>query len=669
MQIKPEYIAKAEALLLTEGHHFDDERIRFINKMDSGDLLAVPGSGKTTVLRAKLFCMAQNLPLADERGILAISHTNVAVEELRGKLQSHCPQLFEYPNFVGTIQDFVDTFLALPYYVQKYQHRVDIIDADRYEQACENLMKKPCAESAYLAGKLQYGKDYRLIRFGIDENGERYLKQGINGDKVEIPVADKWRREGTVAAQTAKMEAYLNRIKGAIMKYGILHFDDCYYLAESYINEYPEIIDVLRERFAYVFVDEAQDMQKHQLSLIDRCFDCESVVLQRIGDPNQTIYDGFSIENSWNGRNPSYINNSLRLSPEVASIVDHLVIDRGDNGEGGARFIVNGLNNRDIPINPHLLLYTWETKGQLKTKFREIIQRYNLQGTPDGKKYGFHIIGWNADKLNKADYWHLEDIFPEFNRKLLQINAIPESLSEIIQQEKHIGSFYESRNSLLDSFVAVLRCAGIRANDGRQYTRSKLLALIGEWTEESQKQFKEELLAGTMAISKGNWPVAYIEIKQLLTKWLNDIFAVAPNERVNAFLGGAFVPRAEEQAVLDADGDEIPLTIGTVHSVKGMTHCATMYVETSYNNKYESQYVTEIKTTGRRPNKITTITSPLLKQDLEVAGKNAAMAKRMLYVGFSRPTHLLCYASAKSLWSVDMLQLMADSGWVIEEVR
>ena len=172
-----------------------------------------------------------------------------------------------------------------------------------------------------------------------------------------------------------------------------------------------------------------------------------------------------------------------------------------------------------------------------------------------------------------------------------------------------------------------------------------------------------------MAISKGNWPVAYIEIKQLLTKWLNDIFAVAPNERVNAFLGGAFVPRAEEQAVLDADGDEIPLTIGTVHSVKGMTHCATMYVETSYNNKYESQYVTEIKTTGRRPNKITTITSPLLKQDLEVAGKNAAMAKRMLYVGFSRPTHLLCYASAKNLWSEDMLHLMADSGWVIVEAR
>lgn len=668
MEIKQEYIEKSEELLLPNGSHFDEERINFIKKMDSGDLLAVPGSGKTTALRAKLYCMAQNLPLIDERGILAISHTNVAVEELRNKLQNHCPQLFEYPNFVGTIQDFVDTFLALPYYIQKFKQRVDIIDADRYEQVCVSLMNKPGAESAYLSGKLQYGKDYRQIRFGLDENGERYLRQGINGGKVEIPVANKWVREGTVAEQTAKMERFLNRIKETILKYGILHFDDCYYLAEQYIQECPEIINILRKRFAYVFVDEAQDMQAHQLNIIDKCFNCDSVSLQRIGDPNQTIFDGFSIENAWVGRNPSYINNSLRLSTEVASIVDHLVIDRGDNGEGGARFVVNGVNVLEAPIKPHLLLYTWETKGNLKNKFREIIQRYNLQDSDDGKKYGFHIIGWNADKLNKRDYRHLEDIFPEFNRKLLRINALPETLSEIIQQEKHIGSFQESRNSLLDSLLTVIRKAGLRANDGRQYNRSKLLALVADKEEEVQVRFQEELLEGTMILSSGRWADAYAACKRLLTKWLADFWNSVPNEQVNLFYGDVFTPQIVEPDVQENEWNIIPLTIGTVHSVKGMTHCATMYVETSYNNKYESQYVIETKTTGRKPNKVTTVTSPLLRHDLEVTGKNAAMAKRMLYVGFSRPTHLLCYATEKSLWSDELLHLMDESGWVIEEV-
>lgn len=662
MQVKQECIEKAEALLLPVGCHFDDERVRFIKKMDSGDLLAVPGSGKTTALRAKLYCMAQSLPLSDERGILAISHTNVAVEELRSKLQSHCPQLFEYPNFVGTIQDYVDTFLALPYYIQKYQHRVDMIDSDRYEQECEWKMRRA---SMYLKSHMPY---YKNIRYGFNEEGNRVLTSSINGPELNYPVADVWRRNGTVDREVEKMRSTLESMKKILLEEGVLHYDDCYYLAESYIREYPVIINILRKRFAYVFVDEAQDMQKHQLNIIDKCFDCDSVVLQRIGDPNQTIFDGFSIDNSWLGRNPSFINNSLRLTDEVSSIVDHLVIDRGDDGEGGARFIVNGVNHLDATIKPHLLLYTWESRDHLKDKFREIIQRFHLNEKPEGKRYGFHIIGWNADKTNNKDFRRLEDIFPEFNRKLLRINAIPETLSEIIQKKKHIGSFYESRISILEAFVAMARKAGLRADDGRLFNRTKLISMFSGRDEATQVMFQEELLGGTMVLSSGRWSEAYTELKRLLTKWLSDFFAVVPNESVNSFLGEDFVPQIAEPVIEAGDGDDIPLTIGTVHSVKGMTHCATMYVETSYNNKYESQYVTDIKTTGREPNKVTTITSPLLKQDLEVTGKNAAMAKRMLYVGFSRPTHLLCYASEKSLWSEQMLHLMDNNGWVIEEV-
>ena len=93
-----------------------------------------------------------------------------------------------------------------------------------------------------------------------------------------------------------------------------------------------------------------------------------------------------------------------------------------------------------------------------------------------------------------------------------------------------------------------------------------------------------------------------------------------------------------------------------------------MYVETSYNNKYESEYMIDDKTTGRGKNKVWTVTSPFLMHDLQPKNKNAAMAKRMLYVGFSRPTHLLCYESDKRLWKDDVLQLMKNAGWRVEIV-
>jgi len=37
-----------------------------------------------------------------------------------------------------------------------------------------------------------------------------------------------------------------------------------------------------------------------------------------------------------------------------------------------------------------------------------------------------------------------------------------------------------------------------------------------------------------------------------------------------------------------------------------------------------------------------------------------------MYVGFSRPTHLLCYASNRDLWNEELIRQMRENGWVIE---
>lgn len=665
MEIKSENIAKAEQLLLPDGCSFDPERVQFITRLESGDLLAVPGSGKTTALRAKLYCMAKELPMKDGRGILALSHTNVAVDELKKMLQNHCPQLFEYPNFVGTIQEFVDTFLALPYYVQKYGHREDIIDADQYERACTNLMNKRGRITTYLSGKLKYGKDYKSIRLGYSEDGRKILRFGIEGKEVEIEAERKWLREGNAEEKVAQLIDFLFQMKEEILNWGVLHYDDCYYLAETNIREHPDIVGILRKRFAYVFVDEAQDMKGYQLKIIDKCFNCDSVVLQRIGDPNQAIFDGFSMVNTWESRTPSFINNSLRLTQEVASVVDHLVLDRGDNGQGGARFVVNGVRSQEPVIPRYLILYTQDTIGGLKEKFKNLIRSHHLESIDEARKYGFHIVGWNSEATGKVDHRRLEDIFPEYHRSLSNFHVNPATLSEHIQLERHVGNFKESRKTVLEVFVKVARMAKQRPADGRMFTAPKLLAMMNE-NAQAKQQFKEELLECTKKLSEGAWSDAYTIIRETTTKWLNDFFQQQPNDTVKAYYEDAFVPLIPD--VEEHDTDDITISIGTVHSVKGMTHCATMYVETSYNNKYESEYMIDDKTTGRGKNKVWTVTSPFLMHDLQPKNKNAAMAKRMLYVGFSRPTHLLCYASDKRLWKDDVLQLMKNAGWRVEIV-
>ena len=663
MEIKQENIAKAEQLLLPEGGHFNEERVQFIKRLVSGDLLAVPGSGKTTALRAKLYCMAKGLPMEDGRGILALSHTNVAIDELKKMLQNHCPQLFEYPNFIGTIQEFVDTFLAMPYYIQKYGHKVEVIDADQYQRACANIMERPSKITTYLSGILKYKNDYKNIRLGYSDDGRKILRHGIEGNEVIMKPADKWVREGNADEKVTKLTNFLFKLKETILDFGILHYDDCYYLAETNIREHPDIIDILRKRFAYVFVDEAQDMQGYQLKIIDECFNCDSVVLQRIGDPNQAIFDGFSVSNTWETRNPSFINRSLRLTQEVASVVDYLMLERGDDGQGGARFVVRGGRQQEPAIPRYLILYSQDTIGKLKEKFKEVIQSHHLESTVEAWKYGFHIVGWNSEAKNDVSHRRLEDIFPEYRKSLSKPNADPSTLSEHIQLERHRGDFKESRKTVMEIFVKVVRLAGLRSTDGRLFTSNKLLALAKE-KRDMEQQFKEELLECTKKLSEGLWNDAYNIIKVTTIKWLNDFFQLEPNEKVSEYYENDFVTLLTE--IETQNIDDIPISIGTVHSVKGMTHCATMYVETSYNNKYESEYMIEDKTTGRGKNKIRTVISPFLMQDLQPNGNNAAMAKRMLYVGFSRPTHLLCYASEKRLWKDDVLQMMEDVGWKIE---
>lgn len=128
IEIKDKHISEAEQIFIG-GNTFDKkERIPFIKNLETCDLLAVPGSGKTTALMAKLYCLSKQLPFEDGSGILVLAHTNATVNEIENTLKKHCPNLFEYPNFIGTVQGFVNKFLANPANFIKYEQYLSKVD-------------------------------------------------------------------------------------------------------------------------------------------------------------------------------------------------------------------------------------------------------------------------------------------------------------------------------------------------------------------------------------------------------------------------------------------------------------------------------------------------------------------------------------------------------------
>ena len=76
----------AELQILAPDLDFSDvERQAVLLEAGSRDINAAPGSGKTSILAAKLLLLARKWPF-DKRGICVLSHTNVAREEIQRRL-------------------------------------------------------------------------------------------------------------------------------------------------------------------------------------------------------------------------------------------------------------------------------------------------------------------------------------------------------------------------------------------------------------------------------------------------------------------------------------------------------------------------------------------------------------------------------------------------------
>lgn len=649
MTISDDIILKAQEQLLPENCYFDTERIDFIKNFDSIDLLAVPGSGKTTALLAKLFCLSKQLPFKDGSGILVLSHTNAAINEIKKNLEAVCPQLFRYPNMVATVQEFVDHFLAIPVYEQNFRLPVSSISADTYESEVFNYIyahpfKGPIGYFINNNPQLAYN-----VRFAYDGNGNKILSKKLGGPPFNFTSPRAWIINGKSEENTEKIRRFLYKMKTSFLNKGILHFDDCYFLADAYTRNNPQIINILQKRFKFVFVDEAQDLQLHQLNLIDRIFNTPSVVLQRIGDPNQSIYSKVSKDCLWNIRTPKYLKKTLRLSAPIAEVVNYFAINTGEQDINGIPvFYAESEIDRHIP--PYMILYDEESVGNLKNCFSDLIQSYKLQNTIEGSKYGFHIIGWNArakrEGINKC---HLEDLFTDYHHDRKKESYKPKTLLGYIELAKKHTSSIERYKIIIESLCEYFKLSGLLNSDKRPFSARTLEAKIKD-TDELYIYFRSSIFNIVKHLNS-NINTSHELLKDLLRN-IAEKLEITETDSANNFK----ISTEEQNAPVeqtDIESTNIDIIMGSVHSVKGMTHCATMYIETFYEGKFESQHIDK---SGH---------NPLFKERYSLKGVYALEAMKMLYVGFSRPTHLLCYATQKNIWRDEDIEKMSSSGWEI----
>ena len=649
-QISDEDIAYSEAVLLPTGAVFDEERRDFIKCLETVDLQAVPGSGKTTTLLAKLLVLERHLSPGSFKGVLVISHTNAAVDEIRNRIGEVCPNIFSYPNYVGTIQSFVDRFLAIPSFVNELGFRPDRIDADTYNAEISRRYQS-LHQGIKSWVERKSGQDPEGLIQNLRFDSQRNLTNGLGG-RVLLKSAS--------ASPTYKTLAGL---KISLLKSGILHFEDVFLFAERLLNEDSQLKNLLRHRFSFVFVDEMQDMAPHQHGILEAAFGPGTgadTVFQRIGDTDQAIFGENNVVDTeeWQPRTETLtLSHSLRLSEATAGILGPFAYGRG------AEFEIRGLG--DATIKPHILVYDDESIGNVVGRFANLITQLKTENAiPATTADRFMAVSWNSvwnEAPNpKEGKLRLIDFCPSFRRSTLrkqeEFKCLADHLHSVDSADGTLGS---ARSVILRSICAALRlCEVVDPRSERPFTPRSLVSYFRfELTEEVYHRINRALLKWSLKLVAEETNSTLRVLRKFLPKLIRHFGSSMDN--ASDFLAGD--PTLENLCEHDdytrsnsviIDGIEVGL--GTVHSVKGQTHTATLYIESAYYNDggkmYESQRLAA-QFGGER-----------LAQN---AGKRVKESARMVYVGFSRPTHLLAFAVHKDRFDQFPNGIDADSWSVV----
>lgn len=667
INISDEEIQYAEQLLLPAGKRFDDERRNYIRNFNTIDLQAVPGSGKTTALLAKLVILECKLPLADGSGILVLSHTNAAIDEIKDKIQKHCPRLFSYPNFIGTIQSFVDEYLAIPFYVQKFKKKPIRIDNEIYEEKIKHCVEKLwlyklgfnndiCTKISYIKNsdeslfynfRLQYSNEIRLVKKLNDETLEIKKPRGRTKLQNYRDYSEQEKKD---------IYNWFIKFKTEILKSGILHFDDAYFLAELYLKKIPNIKRILQKRFSLVFVDEMQDMDTHQYNLLEKIFYDEGrsvSKIQRIGDKNQSIYNSVKAIDIWIDRGEIlHLSGSQRLSKPIADFVKKFALYKDNN------FDIIGLNGCNI--KPHILIFDNATIENIIPCFVRIVKEKELENSEKPIKVVCWNTDWKEDEAKRTDITklRLEDYYKGFKKEKSKPKQDYNNLKSYLLYYEKKKTLEPLRKNILNSFLKILRIENINTIEERPYTKKKLLDFIREKDLPKYEALNLNLYKWSIGVINKKTNEVWNEIKVYIPTLL--LLFDKTVSASSSFINNNNVEITDEIAEILAssnyykeDGLEIEIT--SVHAVKGQTHCATLYLESFFDKGYGNYESERLRNQFAGNQSIQeTLISVANSQD------KIKQSAKMVYVGFSRPTDLLCIAIHKDRFDKYLSTITTD---------
>ncbi|HEY6483832.1 MAG TPA: DNA helicase II [Steroidobacteraceae bacterium] len=237
-------------------------------------VLAGAGSGKTRVLTHRIAWVTQ-AEGASPHGILAVTFTNKAAGEMRGRVE----QLLQMPGsglWIGTFHGIAHRLLRLHWREAKLPASFQILDSEDQQRLIKKLIRSlDLDESRWVPREVQW-----FINSNKDEGLRPHqLKDGHDATR----------------AQLIRLYA---QYEAACARAGAVDFAELLLRAFELWRDTPELLAHYRRRFRHVLIDEFQDTNAIQYGWMKLLVGSAGFPFA-VGDDDQSIYGwrGARVEN------------------------------------------------------------------------------------------------------------------------------------------------------------------------------------------------------------------------------------------------------------------------------------------------------------------------------------------------------------------------------------
>lgn len=639
------------------GRDGNDPRQQVLKSMEQIDIAACPGSGKTTLLVAKLAILAEKWQYRT-RGICVLSHTNAARREIETRLGNTAAgrHLLSYPHFIGTIHGFVNEFLAIPW-LRSLGYPIEVIDTEI------------CLKRRWSA--LPFN-----IRSGLEKN--HHSSSVLTIRSPDFSVGDiRWGRSGQLGHAKPTYQSIQDVCRNSVQE-GYFCYDEMFMWAEDIMDKTPEIIGVLRQRFPLLFIDEAQDNSEAQSSMLYRIFmeGNSDVIRQRFGDPNQAIFNFVGAKEAETDVFPNGtimdLPNSHRFGQKTADLADPLGLRvYGLKGQGPKKPLASGWMEEK-----HTILLFDDNSGQevLKAYAELLIKTFSEKELREGS---FTAVGMvhrpQTEEAHKFPH-HVAHYWPDYDSELTRQDPKPQTFVQCVfagqgKAEKS-GEAYPVVEKIAEGVLHLANMAqGATPLRRRKYAHRYVMSLLEDHAEE-QNRYEElvaEFAVRRNVLTKSDWDGRWRGIIRKIAETI--VGSVLPQE-ANDFLiwkdvgDGSRLPnirRSQDNIYrYPSNEPEVCIWVGSIHSVKGEEHTATLVLETFWNKhnlKTLIPWIAGDRMGWRKSDRV--------QQQTRL---------KVHYVAMTRPTHLLCLAMKRSIFESggdldqELVQRIKQRGWQILDI-